>query len=272
MKDLDYQLIDSGNGWKLERFGKIVLVRPAMQALYKPHFGKEVWAKAHAHFSREKKSGWEIYHPIPPSWNISVGGVSLKLKRTDFGHLGFFPEHTSLWPWMQGFALEGKRILNLFAYSGASTIALASKGAQVTHVDAAKGMVQWASENVILNRLESASIRWLVDDVRKYLNRAVRRGERFDAILLDPPTFGRGKVGEVFKIESDLPLILEQCRALLTQDPLFFLLTCHTPGYTPLVLQQMLQQLFPKGKVDSGEMMIKGVYHLPCGSFAKWRP
>jgi len=266
-----YQLLDSGRGEKLEQFGDVILIRPAAQALWQPRLPKSFWDKAHARFSREEKNQWDVFKPFPETWKIDLDGVRLLLKRTDFGHLGVFPEHARLWPKMHALPLKGARVLNLFAYSGAATLALAAKGAEVSHVDAAKGMVQWARDNAALNGLEHAPIRWLVDDVRKYLARAERRQERYDAILLDPPSFGRGKSGEIFKIEYDLPLILRGCRSLLSEKPLFVLFTCHTPGYTPLAMQQVMAESFDYGHIEAGEMFIEGPYRLPSGTFAFWK-
>ncbi len=269
---MEYKLLDCGDGEKLEQFGDVILIRPAAQALWRRRLPAKAWERAHARFSRDQKNQWEVLKPVPDTWDILLEGVRLRLKRTDFGHLGVFPEHARLWPWMFAHPLKGARVLNLFAYSGAATLALAAKGAEVTHLDAAKGMVQWARENAALNGLEKASIRWIVDDVRKYLARAERRQERYDAILLDPPSFGRGKSGELFKIEHDLPLILRACRALLSSRPLFVLFTCHTPGYTPLTMKQVLLEVFSEGNVDVGEMFIKSSFDLPSGTFAQWTP
>lgn len=268
---MSYQLLDSGDGLKLEQFGAIILIRPAAQALWRPRLPKTVWEKAHARFSREGKNQWEQYRRIPESWEIDLQGIRLKLKRTDFGHLGVFPEHAILWPWMSTFPLKGAKILNLFAYSGAATLMLASQGAEVTHLDAAQGMVQWARENAELNGLTGAPIRWIVDDVRKYLTRAEKRKESYDAIVLDPPSFGRGKTGEIFKIEHDLPKILLQCSSLLSQHPLFVLFTCHTPGYTPLAMDQVMREVFKGGDIEAGEMYIEGPFKLPSGTFARWK-
>ncbi|MCH9625615.1 MAG: Ribosomal RNA large subunit methyltransferase K [Chlamydiales bacterium] len=269
---MDYRLLDSGDGCKLEQFGQVLLIRPAPTAFWKPRLPSAAWRKAHARFSRERAKGWEVFASLPEEWTIHLDGVRLRLKRTDFGHLGVFAEHATFWPWMRRFALKGKRVLNLFAYSGGATCALALEGAQVTHLDASKGMVQWARENAELNHLQEAPIRWIVDDVRKYLARAVKRHEKYDAIILDPPSFGRGKVGEIFKIEHDLPLILQQCRAILSDNPLFVLLTCHTPSYTPIVMHQLVQQAFSHGEIQSGEMYLEAEFKLPSGTFAQWKP
>lgn len=269
---MDYKLLDSGHGQKLERFGKIVLIRPCAQAIWKPRLSQMEWDKADARFSREQNNQWEVYRPIPETWTISFHGIKLSLKRTNFGHLGLFPEHGTLWPWMQKLTTPGMRVLNLFAYSGGATLALAMNGAHVTHLDAAKGMVEWARENARRNQLEKGPIRWIVDDVRKYLSRAVRRKEKYEAILLDPPTFGRGKGQEIFKIERDLPKIFSQCAALLSETPRFVVFTSHTPGYTPLVMQQLLREIFGEGKIESGEMALSGPFKLPSGTFARWKP
>jgi 23S rRNA (cytosine1962-C5)-methyltransferase len=270
IKKMSYQLLDSGDGEKLEQFGEIVLIRPAAQAVWSRR-SPSLWKKADARFSREQSKQWELFNPLPPTWGIQLHGVQLRLKRTDFGHLGVFPEHAHLWPWMCSQSLHGAQILNLFAYSGATTLALAMQGAKMTHLDASPGMVQWARENALLNHLEKAPIRWIVDDVRKYLARAIRREERYDAILLDPPSFGRGKSGEVFKIENDLIPILKQCRELLSPHPLFFLLTCHTPGFTPLALKHLLRQIFENEEIEGGEMIIEGSLSLPSGTFVRWK-
>jgi 23S rRNA (cytosine1962-C5)-methyltransferase len=268
---MSYTLLDSGHGQKLEQFAEVVLIRPAPQALWTPRLPKERWEKAHARFSRDRENCWEVLRPLPETWEIVVEGIRLRLKRTDFGHLGLFPEHAQLWPWMYTHPLKGAKILNLFAYSGGATLALAARGAEVTHVDAAQGMVHWARENATLNGLEGAPIRWIVDDVRKYLARSLRRERCYDAILLDPPTFGRGKSGEVFKIERDLLPLLQKCRSLLSENPLFTLLTCHTPGYTPLALKQLFEEVFEKREIEAGEMSLQGSFALPSGTFARWK-
>jgi len=264
---MDYKLIDSGHGQKLEQFGKIVLIRPCAQAIWHPRLPQDEWEKAHARFSRDHGNKWELFRKVPESWVISIEGIRFLLKRTEFGHLGVFPEHASFWPWMEKLLKPSSRLLNLFAYSGGASLAAARAGAEVTHLDAAKGMVSWAKENATLNRV--SSIRWIVEDARKYLARAVRRKERYDAILLDPPTFGRGKSNEVFKVERDLPRMLEQCRQILSDRPLFVILSCHTPGFTPTVLKQLLQEAF-SGTFEAGEMLLKGPFDIPSGAFARW--
>ncbi|MFN0065811.1 MAG: class I SAM-dependent methyltransferase [Chlamydiales bacterium] len=259
-----YALLDSGDGKKLEQFGTVILSRPAAQALWHPQH-PELW-KPTATFSRDNNMEWQVWGKLPDSWNIEVNGIKFKLKCTDFGHLGIFPEQAPQWEWMQKRA-KGARILNLFAYSGGSSLACAA--GEVTHVDAAKGMIHWAAENAKLNGVNH--IRWIIEDARKFLKRELRRNAQYDAIILDPPSFGRGKSKEVFKIEEDLPSLLDDCVTLLSHNARFILLTSHTPGYTPIVLRQLLQERL-KGGVEAGEMVLPGPFDLPSGAFARWTP
>lgn len=271
---MSYNLLDSGHGQKLEQFGIVTLIRPAAQAIWSPQLPQKIWASADATFTREEKYRWIVRTKLPQEWTIELQNIRFKLKATDFGHLGIFPEQAAQWEWIIPLLEQRKnpRLLNLFAYSGGATLAAAKAGASVCHLDASKGMVTWARENAALNGLASAPIRWIVDDAEKFLNRCRKRKENFDAIILDPPSFGRGKAGELFKVEQDLPLILDHCKALLSPDPLFILLTCHTPGYTPTVLAQLLSERFPKGTIQSEEMIIQSALLLPSGAFARWTP
>jgi 23S rRNA (cytosine1962-C5)-methyltransferase len=271
-----YELLDSGDQRKLEKFGPFILSRPCSQALWKPVLQASEWAKADASFSRDGGNKWSYKSKLPPSWVSSIQGLKFKISPTDFGHLGVFPEHSTLWEGMQG-ALSGRkepRVLNLFAYSGGATLAAARAGAKVCHVDASKGMVAWARENAELNRFSDLPIRWIVDDVFKFLEREARRGSRYEGIILDPPSFGRGAKGEVFKIEQDIHFLLDLCVQLLSEEARFLLLTTHTPGMTPLVMEQLLGQKLSqkKGSLDAGEMLLPAARHLqlPCGSFARW--
>jgi len=273
---MKYQLIDSGNLQKLEQFGDYLLVRPCSQAIWKPVLPQSQWEMAAATFTREEGNKWIASRKIPKEWVTELSGLRFKIAPTDFGHLGLFPEHSTLWNWMvpRIAARKNCRFLNLFAYSGGASLAAAQAGASVCHLDASKGMVAWARENAALNKLEGASIRWIVDDVSKFLAREQKRGVRYDAILLDPPSFGRGNQGEIFKIERDLHAILSACKALLSDDPLFLILSTHTPGMTPVVMGHLLEQwLGKKGVVETGEMCIEGkTLPLPCGSYARWYP
>jgi 23S rRNA (cytosine1962-C5)-methyltransferase len=276
----EYELLDSGHGRKLERFGTITLDRPCAQAVWSPA-DPRLWKKADAFFTRKQGLEWRGRDKLPDSWIASVNGIKMKLSTTDFGHLGVFPETRSLWDWITETILkEGKlrekplNFLNLFAYSGGATLAGAKGGAHCCHLDASKGMVQWARDNAAINGLEEHPIRWIVDDVNKFLQREIRRGRRYDAILLDPPSFGRGKGGELYKIEHALLETLDLVRDVLSETPCFVYLTSHTPGFSPIVLKNLLHQLLHKGTLECGEMLLTGapgVFSVPSGTWARWR-
>jgi 23S rRNA (cytosine1962-C5)-methyltransferase len=277
----DYELLDSGNGLKLERFGRVVTSRPGALALWQPQ-KPELWRTATAAFDRKGGLTWRGREKLPESWVVNLRGIRLKLSTTDFGHLGVFPETFDIWDRIaaaiknRGSHADGPpRFLNLFAYSGGATLAAAKAGAECCHLDASKGMVEWARENAALNGLENAPVRWIVDDAHKFLEREVRRGRTYDAILLDPPSFGHGARGELYKIERDLPKTLDLLRPLLSAHPLFLILTCHTPGFSPVVLANLLRQFRADGAVESGEMLLTGapdVFALPSGTWACWQP
>ncbi len=268
MAIMSYALLDSGGEKKLERFGPYVLIRPSPTALWPQHAARK-W-DAHAEFTREGK--WS--GSLPQEWVIDTHGIKLKLKPTDFGHLGFFPEHAHFWPRFSSLCQGNKnpKILNLFAYAGGATIVLAKLGANVCHVDASKGMVRWARENAILNQVTDRSIRWIVDDVPQFLKKEVRRGVRYDGIILDPPSFGRGNKGQVFKVERDILPLLALCSQLLSEEPLFCLLTSHTPLFSPKVLHALIATSFATKSIDTGEMLIpsNAGHSLPAGSYALW--
>ena len=271
-----YFLIDSGSGYKLEQFGPYIISRPCSQAVWLPQLSQEKWNQAHASFSREGQNKWTKREKLPEEWFVRLSNVKFKISPTDFGHLGVFPEQKNFWSWIQKVVSKGKRVLNLFAYSGGVTLAAAKGGAEVCHLDASKGMVAWARENAALNHLEQAPIRWIIDDVSKFLVRELRRGSKYDAIILDPPSFGRGSKGEVFKIEDEIIPLLRSCRDLLTDHPLFILFSCHTPGFSPLVMEHLLKQTLKdiSGKIDSGEMVLEGtsgIFSVPSGTFARWQ-
>ncbi|MGE4489041.1 MAG: class I SAM-dependent methyltransferase [Kiritimatiellales bacterium] len=277
----DYELIDSGDGRKLERFGDVTLVRPAGQVAWHQTLPETDWQNVSAGFDRKGGNHWHNRHNLPDEWTVQVAGITFKLSSTDFGHLGIFPEQRVMWNWIRETVRKRKAqsesvsVLNLFAYSGGSTLAAAQGGAEVCHLDASKGMVDWARENAALNRLQDAPIRWIVDDAIGFLRRELKRERRYDGIILDPPSFGRGKKGEVFKIQEHLPVLLDLCRDLLSDDPSFLLLSCHTPEYSPMILQNLLTQWLREqnGTVDSGEMLLTGapgVMPLPSGAFARW--
>lgn len=274
-----YELLDSGNGKKLERFGDVVLERPCAQAVWNLRF-PERWRSADARFDRISGLNWRGRDQLNDAWQVEIGGVVMKLSVTDFGHLGVFPETRTLWNWIrETLTVQGKKknrplsFLNLFAYSGGATLAGAQAGASCCHLDASKGMVDWARENAQLNQLQDAPIRWIVDDVIKFLRREVRRNNCYDAILLDPPSFGRGKKGELYKIEEQLVETLDLVQQVLSEDPAFVLLTSHTPGFSPIVLRNLLEQYHTGGCFACGEMLLTGagdVMELPNGNWARW--
>ena len=268
---LAYQLLDAGEGEKWEQFGPYQLIRPAPSALFPK---KERSWKATAHFSREEKKGWTFFEEMEKEWIVSLSGIEMELSLTDFGHLGLFPEQGAQWQWIQEQAATRKRaeVLNLFAYSGGATLAAAKAGASCCHLDASKGMIDWARKNAEINGLTSAPIRWICEDVVRFVKREIKRGRKYDGIILDPPSFGRGAKGEVFKIEEEVIPLLHLLKELLTEKPLFVLFSCHTPGYTPIVLKQLLETLFSFTNVESGEMVIpaKSGRILPSGTFARW--
>lgn len=282
--DSGYELLDSGDERKLERFGSVVLVRPSASSVWRPALAQSEWAKASAWFDRDGGNTWTLQEKLPESWNISIDEMRFKLSTTNFGHVGIFPEQRASWRMIRDVirAARAKRkesisVLNLFAYSGGSTLAAALAGAEVCHLDASKGMVARARENAQINGLEKAPIRWIVDDVTKFLDRESRRNSRYDAIILDPPSFGRGKSGEVYKIERDVLKTLDKCEKLLSKNPLFILFSCHTPAFTPVVMRNLLSQTLEKsgGRIESGEMLLEGkknVMPLPSGTFAAWFP
>ncbi len=273
---MDYELVDSGDGRKLERFGKYVLARPCSQAMWRPSLSPAEWARADASFDREDGNRWHGRTNLPESWTIETAGVKFKLGGTDFGHLGIFPEQRAQWKWIrERCAAKPARVLNLFAYSGGSTMAAALGGAEVCHLDAARGMVEWARENARLNNLADSPIRWIVDDAHKFMRREERRGRKYDAVVLDPPTFGRGAGGELYKIERDLKDTLALVKSLLSENPSFVLFSSHTPGLSPTVAENILGQLFPQARLESGEMLLEGKrLSCPSGIYCRavWDP
>ncbi len=277
-----YELIDAGAGRKLERFGRYVLDRPCSQAVWRPALPASRWAAADAHFSRENGSRWQFRtSAVKEGWTCPIDGLSFRLRPTDFGHVGLFPEHSRCWS-LIGAAAEDARqkgrrlnVLNLFAYTGGATLAAAQAGCTVCHLDASPKSVAWARENAAASHLEEAPIRWIVDDVRKFLQREMRRDRKYDGIILDPPSFGRGSNQELFTIDSGMMEVLDLVRQSLSETPAFVLLTCHTPGYTPLVLSHLVSQNLPEGHCATGEMTLPAavaVLPVPSGAYAWWTP
>ncbi|MBR0057567.1 MAG: class I SAM-dependent methyltransferase, partial [Kiritimatiellae bacterium] len=252
------------------------------QAIWRPSLPDGAWRNATASFDREAGLNWRGREGLPPEWEIEVEGIHFRLSSTDFGHLGLFPEQRASWRWLRetvtAMAPRRLAVLNLFAYSGGSTMACALAGADVCHLDASKGMVDWARKNAELNGLKATPIRWIVDDAHKFLTREVKRGRRYDGVILDPPSFGRGAKGEVYKLERDLPQTLDLCRQVLSPSPAFVLLSAHTPGVTPLVLRHLLADALgpfaAAGDFTCGEMLLEGgedVRPVPSGCMARWR-
>ena len=272
----DYELMDSGDGRKYERFGNVSLVRPCSQALWRPERPDE-WRRATASFDREDGNRWHNRGALPTEWTIETAGIKFRLSGTDFGHLGIFPEQRAQWNWIReavsriasqqppSINYHLPAVLNLFAYSGGSTIAAAQGGAEVCHLDASKGMVQWARDNAALNGLKEHPIRWITDDAHKFMEREMRRGRRYDAVIFDPPTFGRGANGEMYKIERDLAKTLSLVKGVLSGSPAFVLFSSHTPGLSCTVAANILGQAFPGAEIESGEMLLEG-RSIPCPS------
>lgn len=273
----DYELLDTDGGEKLERWGGIVLIRPDPQVIW--HTGRDMaWGKAHAHYHRSAKGGgsWDA---LPrEQWTISYKNLRFSIRPTGFKHTGLFPEQAVNWDWLgERIAQAGRpvRILNLFAYTGGATLACAAAGASVCHVDASKGMVQWARDNAALSGLADRPVRWIVDDCQKFVEREIRRGNHYDGIIMDPPSYGRGPGGEVWKLEDCIYSLVETCAKVLSDNPCFFLLNSYTTGLSPSVMAYVLGSLLPKGKVWAEEIglpVVKSGMALPCGSSAIWTP
>jgi 23S rRNA (cytosine1962-C5)-methyltransferase len=273
-----YQLLDFGDGRRLERFGQYVLDRPCPAADGIQKSSPELWSQAQAHYvKRELADGsWRSANEIPLSWPIYHGQAQLELKLTDFGHIGVFPEHAGNWDWIARqlkAAGEPMRVLNLFAYTGGATLACAASGAEVVHVDSAQNSVLWARRNTERSGLGDASIRWITEDALKFVGRELKRGNKYHGVVLDPPSYGHGPKGEVWKIQTDLPELLEMCAELTEQDRRFILMSCHTTGYVPADLQKTLRDGFPvDGPIQAGGLAIRAAdgRNLPCGVAARW--
>ena len=270
----DYELIDSGNDKKLERFGSIIIERPCFSAPWEPLL-KEAWQKKDLTFFRDgaKKESWAYSNKkIPNSWEIEHGSVKLKVSPTDFGHLGIFPEHKVVCEKLSKKELENKTILNLFAYTGFVSIYCAINGANVVHLDASKPSVLWAQENARLNG-SNLPIRYIVDDAIQFIKREIRRKKIYDGIILDPPTYGRGPKGQVFKIEKEFSYLMNQIHLLLNKKSSFLCLSSHTPGYLPSTLQAMIEQDNKGGTTEADEMRLisKKGKSVSVGCYALWK-
>ena len=278
----DYTLIDATDGFRLESWGDVILVRPDPQVVWKLPQKSPLWNKAHAVYHRSSAGGgqWEYKKSFAQQWTINYEDLKFKVSPTGFKHTGLFPEQATNWDEYKRLIEKEDRqinVLNLFSYTGGATLACAKAGAKVCHVDASKGMVQWARENAQLSGMGDYPIRWIVDDCIKFVQREIRRGNKYDGIIMDPPSYGRGPNGEVWKLEDNIYQLMELCAQLLSDDPLFVAVNSYTTGVSPSVMEYMLDVMMRdkyKGKVSAQEIGLKvestGMA-LPCGSTAFWK-
>ena len=277
----DYELIDLADGEKLERWGNFKVARPDPQVIWKKKSKPTLWKNADAYYHRSKTGGgnWEYRNKLPDKWTVSYKNLSFYIKTMGFKHMGLFPEQAVNWDWMIEKIEDANRpikVLNLFAYTGGATVACAYAGAEVCHVDAAKGMVSWAKDNITLSNLSDRKVRFIVDDVKKFIEREIRRNNKYDAIIMDPPSYGRGPNGELWKIEDELFDLVELCNQVLTDKPLFCLVNSYTTGFSPTVLGNILNMTITerfKGSVSVGEVGIPVANSnlvLPCGIYGRW--
>ena len=281
----DYEVIDTSSGEKLERWGDYILLRPDPQVIWNTKREHPLYKKLNGHYHRSAKGGgeWEFFD-LPTEWSINYKDLTFNLKPFSFKHTGLFPEQAANWDWFSSIIKSEKaknpereiKVLNLFAYTGGATLAAAKAGAAVTHVDASKGMVTWAKENAISSGLKDAPIRWLVDDCVKFVEREIRRGNKYDAIIMDPPSYGRGPKGETWKIEESVFPLINICADILKSEPLFFLINSYTTGLQPAVLSYMLNTVLVErfgGKVEADEIGLpvssNGLI-LPCGASGRY--
>ena len=277
----DYKILDMANGQKLERWGNVILSRPDPQIIWKDKSFPDKWKLVNATYNRSKSGGgsWEYNKQIPKNWQIKYKNLTFNIKPMGFKHTRIFPEQAVNWDWMMEKITKSKReikVLNLFAYTGGATVACLSMGASVCHVDSSKGMVSWAKENVVSSGLEDKKIRYIVDDVNKFVSREIRRNNKYDAIIMDPPSYGRGANGEVWQFENNIYDLVQLCTKVLSDNPLFFLINSYTTGISSTVLENILNLTVAKnhiGKITSGEIglpMENSKLILPCGIYARW--
>jgi 23S rRNA (cytosine1962-C5)-methyltransferase len=277
----DYEILDMANGEKLERWNNVILVRPDPQIIWNKKTNPKMWENADAIYNRSKQGGggWHYKNKIPQTWKVSYKDLTFNIKPMGFKHTGLFPEQAVNWDWMIEKIKSEKRpikVLNLFAYTGGATVSCAYAGASVCHVDSSKGMVAWAKENVISSGLQDKPVRYIVDDVVKFVNREIRRGNKYDAIVMDPPSYGRGANGEVWQFENNISDLILLCMQVLSDNPLFFLINSYTTGISAKVLENLLRLNMKnsiKGKFSSGEIgipMSNSDIILPCGIYGRW--
>ncbi|MCD8130344.1 MAG: class I SAM-dependent methyltransferase [Lachnospiraceae bacterium] len=283
----DYEVLDTSGGEKLERWGDYALVRPDPQVIWDTPKENPLWSAPNGHYHRSSKGGgeWE-FHNLPQEWSISYQslGLTFRLKPFSFKHTGLFPEQAANWEWFSSLIKKRRsekpgspaKVLNLFAYTGGATLAAAKAGASVVHVDASRGMVGWAKENAQISGLADAPVRYLVDDCVKFVERELRRGNRYDAVIMDPPSYGRGPKGEIWKIEDSVFSLIQRASQLLSEEPLFFLINSYTTGLQPAVLTYMMSAVIrPQhgGRVEAGEIGLpvsSSSLILPCGASGRW--
>lgn len=274
-----YSLLDSGNDEKLEQYGEFVFRRPDPQALWTKHLDDKNWNRANAVFARDGKKGdWNLKPGLPERWPIVFSGLQFWIRPTSFKHTGLFPEQSTNWDWMREKIKAAKRpvsVLNLFGYTGGASLACAQAGAEVCHVDGSKVAIQWGKDNALLSGLEDKPIRWILDDARAFVKREIKRGNKYDGIILDPPAFGHGPNKELWKIEEHLVELLQMCREIMTDEPLFFLINGYASGYSAIAYENNLRELFSAsgGSFEMGELTIAEKDSgrlLPCGIFARW--
>ena len=277
----DYEILDMANGEKLERWENITLIRPDPQIIWKEKSFPEKWKNANAKYNRSNTGGgnWNFIKPLPKSWQIKYKDLTFNIKPMGFKHTGIFPEQAVNWDWMMNKIRNSNKeikVLNLFAYTGGASVACLKAGASVCHVDSSKGMCEWAKENVASSGLRERPIRFLVDDVVKFVNREIRRGNKYDGIIMDPPSYGRGTNGEVWKFEENIADLVKLCMNVLSDKPLFLLINSYTTGISSQVLENLLRINIPKkvgGKFSHGELglpMTNSKLILPCGIYGRW--
>lgn len=278
----DYKILDMADGQKLEKWGDVVLSRPDPQIVWKQKSYPKKWDNINAVYNRSKTGGgyWDYKKKMPSQWQIKYKDLTFNIKPMGFKHTGLFPEQAVNWDWMTDKIKNAKReikVLNLFAYTGGATVACLAAGASVCHVDSSKGMVSWAKENVMSSKLEQKPVRYIIDDVVKFVNREIRRGNKYDAIIMDPPSYGRGANGEIWQFEDNIYDLVELCTEVLSDKPLFFLINSYTTGISSTVLENILYltvNRFKKGVVSSGEIglpMEESNLTLPCGIYGRWQ-
>ena len=277
----DYKILDMADGQKLEKWGNIILSRPDPQIIWKEKTFPSKWKEANATYHRSKTGGgsWEYHKKLPEQWQIKYKDLTFNIKPMNFKHTGLFPEQAVNWDWMISKIKNSNReikVLNLFAYTGGATVACASAGASVCHVDSSKGMVTWAKENITSSGLADKPVRYIIDDVVKFVNREIRRENKYDAIIMDPPSYGRGANGEVWQFENNIYDLVDLCTKVLSDHPLFFLINSYTTGISSKVLENILNLTISKkfkGKTSSGEIglpMENSKLVSPCGIYGRW--